>query len=114
MGLEDHPFALHSMLARLTIALAAALVSLSTGAAAVLTNCAVCPPTLFYQGLTRTLTVPTAGGENVVDCRYVSPEDPNFAATCSYREADGHLTSTNTVGGACTNPVSVVLKSSCA
>ncbi|KAJ7226408.1 hypothetical protein C8J57DRAFT_1585723 [Mycena rebaudengoi] len=65
------------MLSRLTIALAAALVSLSTGAEAVLTNCAVCPPTLLYQGFTRTLTVPTA-------------------ATCSYREADGHVTSTNT------------------
>ncbi|KAJ7224897.1 hypothetical protein C8J57DRAFT_1253140 [Mycena rebaudengoi] len=62
------------MLSRLTIALAAALVSLSTGAEVVLTNCAVCPPTLFYQGLTCTLTVP-------------------MAATCSYREADGHLMS---------------------
>ncbi|KAJ7132601.1 hypothetical protein C8R44DRAFT_871529 [Mycena epipterygia] len=103
------------MLAHLTIALAAALVSLSTGAGAVLTNCAVCPPSLFYQGLTRTLVTPV-GGENVVDCRYVSSQDPNFAATCEYREQDGHLTSTNTVGGpngACQNPVSVVQKQSC-
>ncbi|KAJ7264572.1 hypothetical protein C8J57DRAFT_1718486 [Mycena rebaudengoi] len=105
------------MLSRLTIALAVALVSLSTGAEAVLTNCAVCPPSLFYQGLTRTLILPSPGGENVVDCRYMSTQDPNFVATCSYREADGHLTSTNTVGGpsgACQNPVAVVQKSSCA
>jgi hypothetical protein len=58
------------MLTRLTIALAVALVSLSTGAEAVLTNCAVCPSTLFYQGLTRALTTQSAG-ENVVDCQYV-------------------------------------------
>ncbi|KAJ7247499.1 hypothetical protein C8J57DRAFT_1240833 [Mycena rebaudengoi] len=35
---------------------------------AVLTNCAVCPPTLFYHGLTWTLLAPS-GGENVVDCQ---------------------------------------------
>ncbi|KAJ7107549.1 hypothetical protein C8R44DRAFT_885535 [Mycena epipterygia] len=81
------------MLARLTIALAAALVSLSTGAGAVLTNCAVCTPTLFYKGLTRALTVQSAG-ENVVDCHYASPD--GISPTCSYRETDGHLTSTNT------------------
>ncbi|KAJ7761791.1 hypothetical protein B0H16DRAFT_1455989 [Mycena metata] len=104
------------MLASFAVAVAVALVSFSTGTGAVLTNCAVCPPSLFYQGITWTLLA-SPGGENVVDCHYSSPLDPNSRPTCSYREADGHLQSTNTVGGpngACPNPVAVVLKQACA
>ncbi|KAJ6572874.1 hypothetical protein DFH09DRAFT_402493 [Mycena vulgaris] len=72
------------MLASFTVALAVTLVSFSTGTGAVLTNCAVCPPTLFYQGITWTLLA-SPGGENIVDCHYSSPLDPNSRPTCSYR-----------------------------
>ncbi|KAJ6568993.1 hypothetical protein B0H19DRAFT_1256678 [Mycena capillaripes] len=74
------------MLTRLSIALAVALVSLSIGAEAVITNCAVCAPTLFYKGLTRA-PVTQVAGENVVDCHYSSPDDLSFSPTCSYRES---------------------------
>ncbi|KAJ7983190.1 hypothetical protein DFH06DRAFT_1172621 [Mycena polygramma] len=102
------------MLARLTVALAVALVTLSTGVEATLVNCAACSSTFFYKGLTRALTTVSAG-ENVLDCHYASPDDATFSPTCSYREADGHLTSTNTVAvnGVCPNPATVVKKSTC-
>ncbi|KAJ7465724.1 hypothetical protein FB451DRAFT_1561437 [Mycena latifolia] len=100
------------MLVSFTTALAVALVSLSTGTGAVLTNCAVCSPTLFYQGITWTLLV-SPGGENAVDCHYFSPLEPNSQPTCSYREIDGHLSATNTPRGTCPDPVPVVKKQMC-
>lgn len=61
----------NKMSSRLTSALALALtlISLSSGAAAV--SCGVCAPTIFFEGLTRTLTNTRQDTDNTFQCTYV-------------------------------------------
>ncbi|KDR68179.1 hypothetical protein GALMADRAFT_215891 [Galerina marginata CBS 339.88] len=52
---------------RNTTALILSAIYFATGAAAV--SCAVCAPTIFYAGLTRTLTLSREEGGNTVQCK---------------------------------------------
>ncbi|KAJ7907183.1 hypothetical protein B0H13DRAFT_2332569 [Mycena leptocephala] len=69
------------MPSRLTAAVALAIVSFSTGAAAV--TCGVCNATIFVQGLTRTLTLQREEGSNTVQCNYDTPPSPDFPRPAS-------------------------------
>jgi hypothetical protein len=57
------------MPSRFITAAALALISISTGAAAV--SCGVCAPTIVYAGLNRTLTLQREEGSNTVQCKCV-------------------------------------------
>ncbi|KAJ7476833.1 hypothetical protein B0H11DRAFT_2234805 [Mycena galericulata] len=72
------------MLPRLTTAVAVALVYFSASAAAVVT-CGVCAPTIFYDGLTRSLTLMREEEQNTVQCNYDVPPIQNKSPACLYR-----------------------------
>ncbi|GLB40982.1 hypothetical protein LshimejAT787_0901970 [Lyophyllum shimeji] len=98
-----------------TVALALTIASLSGSGAAVF--CAVCPPTIFYQGLTRTLTLTKyTASAGTVQCNYDTPAIPGKSPGCLYRNLDGQVTFTNTgatlssLPGACPNPATVITK----
>ncbi|KAJ7828386.1 hypothetical protein B0H14DRAFT_2812258, partial [Mycena olivaceomarginata] len=75
------------MPSRLITAAALALISFSTGAAAV--SCGVCAPTIVYAGLNRTLTLQREEGSNTVQCNYDTPAISGFSPGCLYRNVDG-------------------------
>ena len=58
------------MFSRLTnsLVLVAAIALVAPSAEAV--NCGVCAPSIFYQGLTRTLTLQWETSGNTVQCKY--------------------------------------------
>ncbi|KAJ7123196.1 hypothetical protein C8R44DRAFT_785522 [Mycena epipterygia] len=94
-----------------TLALALTLISLSSGAAAV--SCGVCAPTIFFEGLTRTLTNTRQDTDNTFQCTYATPAISGLAPACVYRNIDGGLTFTNTGSpGACPS-VQLVQKTAC-
>ncbi|KAJ7062858.1 hypothetical protein C8F01DRAFT_1135462 [Mycena amicta] len=105
------------MFSRLTIAVALAVASVIPSAAAV--SCGVCASSIFYQGLTRTLTLQWETSGNTVQCNYDTPSIPDKSPACVYRNVDGVLTITNTgptigsLPGACPTTVSLVQKTSC-
>ncbi|KAJ7499923.1 hypothetical protein FB451DRAFT_47497 [Mycena latifolia] len=102
------------MLSRLSTALALAVVSFSAGTAAI--NCGVCNSTIFYSGLTRTLTLMREEGGNTVQCNYDTPAISGFSPGCLYRNVDGVLTFTNTgatltsLPGACPSVIPLITK----
>ncbi|KAJ6579567.1 hypothetical protein DFH09DRAFT_1146921 [Mycena vulgaris] len=100
------------MPSRLTSALALTVLAFSSGAAAV--SCGVCAPTIFFQGLTRTLTNTREDTGNTFQCTYASPPISGLAPACLYRNIDGVLTFTNTgtLPGACPS-VQLVQKTAC-
>ncbi|KAF7301026.1 hypothetical protein MIND_00666400 [Mycena indigotica] len=105
------------MLSRLALFATVAAVSLIPGVTAV--SCGVCAPSIFYQGLTRTLTLQWQTSGNTVQCNYDTPAIPNKSPACVYRNVDGVLTITNTgptigsLPGACPTSVPLVQKTSC-
>ncbi|KAJ7499922.1 hypothetical protein FB451DRAFT_1206976, partial [Mycena latifolia] len=98
------------MLSRITTTLALILVSFSASATAV--SCGVCSPTIFFIGVTLSLTVATQDSGNAVQCNYDNPPISGFNPNCVYRNVDGILTLSNT-GGACPSSIQVVQKSFC-
>ncbi|KAJ7197003.1 hypothetical protein GGX14DRAFT_671543 [Mycena pura] len=100
-----------------SVALALAIVSFAPSVSAV--SCAVCPASIFYQGLTRTLTLPQQTSGNTLQCNFDTPAISGFNPACVYRNVDGVLIITDTAGsigalpGACPTSVPVVQKTSC-
>ncbi|KAJ7848926.1 hypothetical protein B0H14DRAFT_3867046 [Mycena olivaceomarginata] len=105
------------MPSRLITAAALALISFSTGAAAV--SCGVCAPTIVYAGLNRTLTLQREEGSNTVQCNYDTPAISGFSPGCLYRNVDGVVIFTNTgptltsLPGACPATIPRVTKTVC-
>ncbi|KAF7331049.1 hypothetical protein MVEN_02445200 [Mycena venus] len=103
----------------LTSALALALVAVSFSSSAAAVSCGVCAPSIFYQGLTRTLTTQMEDTGNTVQCNYDTPPISGKNPACLYRNVDGVLTFTNTgvlltdLPGACSSTIPVVQKTSC-
>ncbi|KAF8066697.1 hypothetical protein FPV67DRAFT_1496002 [Lyophyllum atratum] len=94
-----------------TAALALSVASLFGSAAAV--TCAVCPSSIFYAGLTRSLTFTLqSGGGSTVQCNYGSPPISGFSPYCLYGNSNGALILTNT-GGSCPSPVSLTSRITC-
>ncbi|KAF9257460.1 hypothetical protein L218DRAFT_1006124 [Marasmius fiardii PR-910] len=95
------------------------LISLSAlGSVQALINCAKCPPTIFYNGLTRSLTfskeATSSSIGSTVQCNYDSPPISGISIYCLYQNSDGHVVVTNTGAGsgACPFP-RMVMQSSC-
>ncbi|KAJ7226625.1 hypothetical protein B0H12DRAFT_240620 [Mycena haematopus] len=103
----------------LTSALALALIAVSFSSSAAAVSCGVCPTSIFYQGLTRTLTLAMQDTGNAVQCNFDTPAIAGKNPACVYRNVDGVLTITNTgptigsLPGACPTTVAVVQKTSC-
>ncbi|KAJ7499927.1 hypothetical protein FB451DRAFT_1358937 [Mycena latifolia] len=104
------------MLSRLATTVALALIAFSARAGAV--TCGVCSSTIFFQGLTRTLTLQWEDENNTVQCNYDTPAIPNMSPGCLYRNVDGLLLFTNTgptltsLPGACPS-IQLVQKTTC-
>ncbi|PPQ65447.1 hypothetical protein CVT26_000099 [Gymnopilus dilepis] len=75
-------------------ALALSIVSFTSGVAAV--SCAVCAPTIFFDGLTRTLTLSREEESNTLQCNYDTPAISGFSPACLYQNVNGQLIFTNT------------------
>ncbi|KAJ7136081.1 hypothetical protein C8R44DRAFT_869765 [Mycena epipterygia] len=101
------------MFSRLTSALTLALtlISLSSGAAAV--SCGVCAPTIFLEGLTRTLTNTRQGSGNTFQCTYAAPPISGLVPVCVYWNNNGTFTFTNTGSSGTCTPVQLVQKTVC-
>ncbi|KAJ7166094.1 hypothetical protein C8R46DRAFT_1097058 [Mycena filopes] len=103
------------MLSRL--AAIVALIVFSSNAAALVT-CGVCAPSIFFKGLTRTLTSTMEEGSNTVQCNYNTPPISGMSPDCLYRNVDGAVIFTNTgatltsLPGACP-AIQLVQKTSC-
>ncbi|GLB40981.1 hypothetical protein LshimejAT787_0901960 [Lyophyllum shimeji] len=82
-----------SMFENRILALALSVAAFCGSAAAV--NCAVCPSSIFYAGLTRTLTN-TLKSTGTLQCNYDSPPISGFSPYCLYSNLDGALVLTNT------------------
>ncbi|KAJ7799681.1 hypothetical protein B0H14DRAFT_2902431 [Mycena olivaceomarginata] len=93
------------MPSRFITAAALALISFSTGAAAV--SCGVCAPTIREEG------------SNTVQCNYDTPAISGFSPGCLYRNVDGVVIFTNTgptltsLPGACPATIPRVTKTVC-
>ncbi|KAJ7886180.1 hypothetical protein B0H14DRAFT_3431391 [Mycena olivaceomarginata] len=103
----------------LTSALTLALIAVSFSSSAAAVSCGVCAGSIFYQGLTRTLTVASQDTGNAVQCNYDTPPISGKNPNCVYTNVGGVLTITNTgafigdLPGACPTSIPVVQKSFC-
>ncbi|KAJ7174447.1 hypothetical protein C8R46DRAFT_1080933, partial [Mycena filopes] len=95
---------------RLSTALALAFVVISFSSSTVAVSCGVCGPSIFFQGLTRTLTSTRQDTGNAV--YYDTPPISGIAPACVYSNVNGGLLVTN-AGGACPSTVVVVQEASC-
>ncbi|KAF8902932.1 hypothetical protein CPB84DRAFT_821562 [Gymnopilus junonius] len=99
------------------VTLALSIISFSSNAAAA--SCAVCAPTIVFDGLTRTLTLSREEEDNTLQCNYDTPPIEGFSPGCLYLNVDGQLIFTNTAGslfslpGACPSTLPLVEKTSC-
>ncbi|KIK62744.1 hypothetical protein GYMLUDRAFT_260008 [Collybiopsis luxurians FD-317 M1] len=66
-------------------------------------TCVVCPPTIVYAGVTRTLTLAKEDTGNTIQCSYDTPAISGFSPYCYYSNVNGGLILSNT-GGSCPNP----------
>ncbi|KAJ7166102.1 hypothetical protein C8R46DRAFT_1097082, partial [Mycena filopes] len=104
------------MLSRLAAVVALTVIAFSSNAAAV--TCGVCSPSIFFKGLTRTLTLQWEEGSNTVQCNYDTPPISGMSPACLYRNVDGAVIFTNTgatltsLPGACP-AIQLVQKTSC-
>ncbi|KAJ7740639.1 hypothetical protein B0H16DRAFT_1464862 [Mycena metata] len=96
----------------LTGALALALVAISFSSSAAAVSCAVCGPSIFFEGLTRTLTSTRQDSGNAAQCNYDTPPIAGIAPACVYPNVNGQLTVTN-AGSACPLSVPVVQEAAC-
>ncbi|KAF8173813.1 hypothetical protein K438DRAFT_1850072 [Mycena galopus ATCC 62051] len=102
-----------------TSALALAFIAVSFSSSAAAVSCGVCAPSIFYQGLTRTLTLAMQDTGNAVQCNYDTPAIAGKNPACLYQNVNGVLTFTNTgasltsLPGACLATIPVVQKTSC-
>ncbi|PPQ80520.1 hypothetical protein CVT25_001550 [Psilocybe cyanescens] len=67
-----------------TGALIVSVLHFATGAAAV--SCAVCAPSITFQGAVRTLTLNRQESGNTVQCNYDTPAIPGFSPGCLYQD----------------------------
>ncbi|KAF8902891.1 hypothetical protein CPB84DRAFT_816935 [Gymnopilus junonius] len=63
-------------------AIGLAVSAFSTGAAAI--TCAVCPSSIVFEGLTRTLTTTREDTGNTIQCAYNTPATSGFSPACLY------------------------------
>ncbi|KAI0803104.1 hypothetical protein BC629DRAFT_1438179 [Irpex lacteus] len=70
--------------------------------------CATCPPTIVFEGVTRTITLKREEEGNTLQCNYDLPAIPDFSPGCLYDNASGELIFSN-AGGACLNPAPTVV-----
>ncbi|KAJ7075726.1 hypothetical protein B0H15DRAFT_649753 [Mycena belliarum] len=105
------------MFSHLTTAIVLAVVYFSASTSAV--SCGVCNATIFFSGLTRTLTLMREEGSNTVQCNYDTPAISGFSPACLYRNVDGVLIFTNTgptltsLPGACPSKIPLITKTTC-
>ncbi|KAG6820337.1 hypothetical protein H0H93_001997 [Arthromyces matolae] len=97
------------MLFRASLVLAAA--SMLTTVSAVV-PCAVCPASIFYGGLTRTLTLAFESSVvGYIQCNYDTPAISGFNPYCVYTNLNGALYGSNT-NGACPTTATLTTETS--
>ncbi|KAI0095292.1 hypothetical protein BDY19DRAFT_917159 [Irpex rosettiformis] len=92
-----------------TVPLALAIAALLGGTTASPTpalTCVSCPPSIVFEGVTRTLTLSREETGNTLQCNYDTPAISGFSPGCLYSNNGGTLIFSNT-GGACPNPATV-------
>ncbi|CAK5276000.1 unnamed protein product [Mycena citricolor] len=98
-----------TMFAHLAAILSLALM-FASGVSAV--PCAVCPSSIVFRGVVRTLTTVRQDSGNTVQCSFNTPPIAGFSPACVFTNSFGTLTFDNT-GGSCPSTTTLTTKSSC-